>query len=132
MSAIQETTPQEPWVGSLGGKIRWRRNWQPRPVSLPGKSHAQRSLAGLQSMESQKGWTRLSNWTATTNNVSGSGVGLSAHERRTYKTHGPNEENTPEMKLNWDFKLIAEREFFYTSWTGEISFILICPINIGN
>ena len=24
----------------------WRRNWQPTPVSLPGKSHGQRSLAG--------------------------------------------------------------------------------------
>jgi len=24
----------------------WRRNWQPIPVFLPGKSHGQRSLAG--------------------------------------------------------------------------------------
>ena len=31
-----------PWVG----KIPWRRNWQPTPVFLPGKSHGQRSLAG--------------------------------------------------------------------------------------
>ena len=30
------------WVG----KILWRRAWQPTPVSLPGKSHRQRSLAG--------------------------------------------------------------------------------------
>ena len=29
-----------------GGKIPWRRKWQPTPVSLPGKSHGQRSLAG--------------------------------------------------------------------------------------
>ena len=28
------------------GKIPWRKNWQPAPVSLPGKSHGQRSLAG--------------------------------------------------------------------------------------
>ena len=31
-----------PWVG----KIPWRREWQPSPVSLPGKSHGQRSLIG--------------------------------------------------------------------------------------
>ena len=30
------------WVG----KIPWRRKWQPTPVFLPRKSHAQRSLAG--------------------------------------------------------------------------------------
>ena len=28
------------------GKIPWRRKWQPTPVSLPGKSHGQGSLAG--------------------------------------------------------------------------------------
>ena len=27
-------------------KIPWRRKWQPTPVSLPGKYHEQRSLAG--------------------------------------------------------------------------------------
>ena len=32
----------DPWVG----KIPWRREWQTTPVFLPGKSHAQRSLAG--------------------------------------------------------------------------------------
>ena len=32
----------DPWVG----KIPWRRNWQPTPVSLPGKSHGQRCLEG--------------------------------------------------------------------------------------
>ena len=31
-----------PWVG----KIPWGRAWQPTPVSLPGESHGQRSLAG--------------------------------------------------------------------------------------
>ena len=30
------------WVG----KIPWRRKWQPAPVSLPGKFHGRRSLAG--------------------------------------------------------------------------------------
>ena len=32
----------DPWVQN----ISWRRNWQPIPVSLPGKFHGQRSLAG--------------------------------------------------------------------------------------
>jgi len=27
-------------------QIPWRRKWQPTPVSLPGESHGQRSLAG--------------------------------------------------------------------------------------
>ena len=31
-----------PWAG----KSPWRRKWQPTPVSLSGKSHGQRSLAG--------------------------------------------------------------------------------------
>ena len=31
-----------PWVG----KMPWRRKWQTTPVSLPGKSYAQRSLVG--------------------------------------------------------------------------------------
>ena len=33
---------QETWVG----KIPWRREWQPTPVSLPGEFHGQRSLVG--------------------------------------------------------------------------------------
>jgi len=33
-------------VRSLGGKMPWRRKWQPTPVFLPGKSHGQRSLVG--------------------------------------------------------------------------------------
>ena len=32
----------DPWVR----KNPWRRKWQPTPVSLPGKSHGQRSLVG--------------------------------------------------------------------------------------
>ena len=31
-----------PWVR----KIPWRKAWQPTPVSLPGESHGQKSLAG--------------------------------------------------------------------------------------
>ena len=30
--------------------ISWRRKWQPTPVFLPGKSHGQRNVSGLQSM----------------------------------------------------------------------------------
>ena len=41
LPAVQET-----WVRSLGGKILWRREWQPTPVFLPGELHGQRSLAG--------------------------------------------------------------------------------------
>ena len=37
-----------------------RRKWQSTPILLPRKSHGQRSLAGyIQSMGSQKSWTRL-------------------------------------------------------------------------
>ena len=32
----------DPWVG----KIPWRKKWQPSPVSLSGKPHGQRNLAG--------------------------------------------------------------------------------------
>ena len=42
-SALQCRRPGfDPWVG----KIPWRKKWQPTPVSLPGKSHGQRSLEG--------------------------------------------------------------------------------------
>ena len=37
---------QETEVRSQIGKIPWRRKWQSTPVSFPGKSHGQRSLAG--------------------------------------------------------------------------------------
>ena len=32
----------DPWVG----RIPWRREWEPPPVFLPGKSHGRRSLIG--------------------------------------------------------------------------------------
>ena len=32
----------DPWVG----EIPWRKQWQPNPVFLPGKSREKRSLAG--------------------------------------------------------------------------------------
>ena len=37
---------QEPRVRSLGWEDPWRRKWQLTPVSLPGKSHGQKSLVG--------------------------------------------------------------------------------------
>jgi len=37
---------QETWVQSLGGKILWRKAWQPTPVFLSGEFHGQRSLVG--------------------------------------------------------------------------------------
>jgi len=33
----------DPWVW----KVPWRRKWQPTPVSLPGKSHGQRSWQAI-------------------------------------------------------------------------------------
>ena len=49
------------WVQSLGGgKIPWRRKWQPTPVSFPWKVVRTEEPGGLQSMGLQKRWTRLS------------------------------------------------------------------------
>ena len=48
-----------PWVG----RVPWKRKWQPTPAFLPGNSHGQRSLVGLQPMGSQESQTQLSDWT---------------------------------------------------------------------
>ena len=37
---------QRPWFNPWVRKIPWRRKWQPTPVSLPGESQGQGSLAG--------------------------------------------------------------------------------------
>ena len=37
---------QETWAQSLSQKIPWKREHQPTPVFLPGKSYRERSLAG--------------------------------------------------------------------------------------
>ena len=53
-----------PWVG----KIPRRRAWQPTPVSLPGKSHGQRSLAGYSpwSCRVRQNWaTNTHTWTTS-------------------------------------------------------------------
>ena len=44
-------------------KIPWRRKWQLTLVFLPGKSHWTEKPGGLQSMESQNNWTRVSDYT---------------------------------------------------------------------
>ena len=38
---------QETWVQSRVGKIRWRREWQPTPVLLPGESPRTEKPGGL-------------------------------------------------------------------------------------
>ena len=40
----------DPW----SGKIPWSRKWQPAPVFLPGKSHAQRSCMGSQNQTERR------------------------------------------------------------------------------
>ena len=49
-----------PWIG----KIPWKRKWQATPEFLPGKSHGQRSLVGLQSIGSQRViyWADMHSW----------------------------------------------------------------------
>ena len=42
---------RRPGLGPWVGKIPWRRKWQPTPVSLPGKSHGQRSLMGCKELD---------------------------------------------------------------------------------
>ena len=44
--AAAAATMWETRVLSLGGKIPWRRKWQPTPVFLPGKFHGWKSLVG--------------------------------------------------------------------------------------
>ena len=49
---------QKTQVKFLGWEDLWRRNWQPTPVFLSGKSHGQRSLVGY-SPWGRKSRTRL-------------------------------------------------------------------------
>ena len=56
---------QETWVWFLGWrKISWRGKWPPIPVSLPGESHGQRSLAGYNPW-GHKSRTWPSDWNQT-------------------------------------------------------------------
>ena len=51
----------DPRSGSWVRKTLWRREWQPTPIILPGKSHGQKSLAGYTVYEVTKSQTQLSN-----------------------------------------------------------------------
>ena len=58
-------------IGSVPGSQRfpWSRKWQLTLVFLLGKSHGQRSLAGLQSMGSLKNRRQLSDRTSATYSI---------------------------------------------------------------
>ena len=58
------STVQETRVQSLGWEDPLEKEWQPTPVSLPGKSHGQRNLVDF-SPWGRKESTRLSNFTYT-------------------------------------------------------------------
>ena len=60
---------QEIQVPAPGQEDPLKKEMQPTPVFLPVKSHGLRSLAGLQSMGSQKSQTWFSDRTITTNNI---------------------------------------------------------------
>ena len=55
---------QETWVQSLGGKIPWRKAWQPTPIFLSGESHGQRSLA-VDGSKGRQSRTQLSDLAST-------------------------------------------------------------------
>ena len=65
------------WMTSLSlfTFIHWRRKWQPIPISLPGESHGQRSLAAY-SPWGHKNSTWLNNYTTTTENYFLKGTSL--------------------------------------------------------
>ena len=50
--SMQET--EEIWFNPWVRKISWKRKWQPTSVSLPGKSHGQRSLVGYSSWDGER------------------------------------------------------------------------------
>ena len=58
LPAMQETRRSE--FDPCVGKIPWKRKWQPTPVFLPGKFHAQRSIAGYSPWDHRvrHNWTR--------------------------------------------------------------------------
>ena len=51
---------QETWLQSLSWEDSLEKEMQPAPVSLPGKSHGQRSLVGYKSMGVAKSQAQLS------------------------------------------------------------------------
>ena len=63
-SSVVKSLPAmlETWVNLLVGKIPWRREWQPIPIFLSGKSHGQRSLAGYSPWGHKRVGYDLSDW----------------------------------------------------------------------
>ena len=53
-------------MGSIPGKISWRKKWQPTLVFLPGKSHGQKEPGRPQPVDLQNSWTQLGNETIET------------------------------------------------------------------
>ena len=50
---------KETWVQSLGGKIPWRRTWQPTPVFFSGQSPWTEEPGRPQFTGLQKSWNNL-------------------------------------------------------------------------
>ena len=93
----------DPWAG----KIPWRRKWQPTPVFLPGESHGQRSLGGLQFMG-------LQSRTTTTDHL------------ETFSIyHFPKSSST--LLLNWSF-VVAKLFFEFVCFS---LFHLVCWFKWG-
>ena len=43
-------------LGSIPGKIPWRRQWPPTPIFLPGEACGQRSLAAVHGVAQSRTW----------------------------------------------------------------------------
>ena len=91
----------EPWVG----KIAWKRAWQPTPVSLPGESHGQRSLAGYSPWGHKELDMTETTWRAYTLNLK-SGKSQGGSEGRDSEVQrrdpeGPELESSPSSLAKW-------------------------------
>ena len=96
-------------------KIPWRRKWQLTPVSLPGKSHGQKSLEGYSpwghkrvghnlatKQHTQKATRRLSVMKATLNSC----VGLSSQGSWLWN----------KFFSHWDFNVCSESQTWLFVW----------------
>ena len=76
------------------GKIPWKKKWQPNPVSLPGKSHGQRSLVGFSPWGHRKESGMTEQLTLTYLLIVSLGLSRwlsgkdSAHQCRCHRRHG--------------------------------------------
>ena len=66
-SACQCRRYRRPAFNPWGGKIPWRRKWQPTLGFLPGESHGQRSLAGytVHGIAKSRKWLSTHLWLAS-------------------------------------------------------------------